>query len=417
MAGTVYINPTARAGGNGSQAKPYNSWSQVNFSAGTTYLQAAGTTYTGNLYIAVRATATTSIKIGSYGTGAAPVIKGMVNFDGATFASFSGFTVTNSTGAGVVVQNGANDVTIAGNTINSSAMGIWIGNAAGTTNTIQGNTITGSATDGIAVCDVTGSGSVIANNLITNSGSHGIELDGNGFTVEGNTVANNGLTVSGSSGIHVYSASATDSYGNNNVISGNVTINNHDTTGQDGNGIELDQWTHNNTVSNNFCYGNDGAGIVLYDSYNNLITANTVGGNELNSGGSHSRMAELVLNESFDLTSNNTVSDNVLIGASANSPAVFVDGPSSTSGNNFIANVLENLGGGSIYDWNGAIGSSLSFWQQAAGSTDQFSGVPLTAPPAGITPSFLFPTGLIVPINGNSVTLIGWAPGYGLLGG
>ncbi len=417
MAGTVYINPTARAGGNGSQSKPYNSWSQVKFSAGTTYLQAAGTTYTGNIYIGVQATAAAPVKIGSYGSGAAPVIKGMVNFDNANFVSFSGFTVTNSSGAGAVVQNGANNITIAGNSFNSSAMGIWIGNAAGTTNTIQGNTITGSVTDGIAVCDVTGSGSVIANNRITGSGSHGIELQGNGFTVENNTVTGNGLTVSGSSGIHVYSTGTADPYGDNNIIAGNVSINNHDTTGQDGNGIELDQWTHNNHVSNNFCYSNDGAGIVLYDSYSNLISNNTVGGNELNSGGSHSIMGEFVLNEALNLTSNNTISGNVLIGVSASSATVYVDGPSSANGNKFIANILENLGGGSIYDWNGIGGSSLSFWQQSAGTTDQFSGVTLTAPPAGVTASFLFPTGLIASIDGRLVSLIGWAPGYGLLGG
>ncbi len=413
MAGTVYINPTAKAGGTGTQASPYNSWAQVNFTAGTTYLQAAGTTYAGAVYVGTKATAAAPIVIGSYGTGAAPVINGGVTFDGATYVSFSGFQVTNSTGAGIVLENGANDVTISGNTITSSAMGIWIGNAAGTTNTIQGNTISNNAQYGIAMNEVTGSGTVISNNVVTGNGLDGINIDGNQFTVKNNTVTDNGLSDFGSSGIHIYASSATDTFGAFNVITGNVCTNNHDFYEEDGNGIESDQWTHDNTISDNFCYANDGAGIILYDSYNNTVSDNDIGGNDLDPDHTHTTMGDLCLNTLLGLTNDNTIQGNAILSTSSVAPAIFVLG----SNNTFLSNVIENLAGGPIYDWQGLIGAQTTGWGQYTSSTNTPSGVPLTAPPAGVTPSFLFPTGATVTLDGKVVTLVGWAPGYGLLGG
>ena len=253
MASTVYINPTAKSGGTGTQASPYNSWSQVKFTAGNTYLQAAGTTYNGTLFVGTHATASSSIVIGSYGTGTAPQINGAVDFDGATYVKFSGFTVSDTSGAGVILQDGANDINIASNTITKSQIGIWIGNAAGATNTINGNTIVYSGTSGIAIDDVTGSGTVISNNVIGGSGGDGISVDGNKFTIEDNNCSDNGQTYQGASGIHLFTGSASEGYGDNNIVTGNVCTGNLDIHGEDGNGIIGDQWTNNNTISDNFC--------------------------------------------------------------------------------------------------------------------------------------------------------------------
>ncbi len=415
MAGTIYINPTAKSGGTGTQASPYNSWSNISFTAGTTYLQAAGTTYSGSLYIGVNATAAAPIKIGSYGTGAAPIIKGGVNFDGATYVTFSGFQISNSTGAGVVLQSGANNITISGNTIASSGMGIWIGNGAGTTNTISGNTISNNTQYGIGINEVTGSGTVISNNVISGNGYDGINVDGNSFTISDNTVSGNGLAVFGCSGIHIYASSAADTYGAYNTVTGNVCIGNRDIYEEDGGGILADQWTNHNTISNNFCYANDGAGIGVYDSYDNVVSGNDVGGNELNSGGTHTSAGELMVNQLLGLAYGNTFKNNVALSDSS-APAMFVNSPSSQK-NVFSSNVFENLTGGPIYDWNETIGSTLATWDTLANSNDKFSGVPLTPLPTGVTPSFSFPAGFGFSLDGKYITLAGWSPTYGLLGG
>ena len=92
------------------------------------------------------------------------MINGGITFDAATVVSASGFTVTNSTGAGIALEDGANNITISGNTDTASSMGIWIGNAAGTTNTIHNNTLSNNATYGIGINYITGPGTVVSNN-------------------------------------------------------------------------------------------------------------------------------------------------------------------------------------------------------------------------------------------------------------
>ena len=415
---TIYVNPTAKAGGNGTSTKPYNSWSSVHFSAGNTYLQAAGTTYTSNITVTAQGSARSSITIGAYGTGAAPVVHGIVAFNNAVYATFSGFTVTGSTSAGMLIEGGAHNITISGDTVTGNAgIGIWIGAAAGGGNVIQNSTITLNGSDGIAINDVGSSSaeSYITANNISNNGQHGIELDGNYFTVSRNNTDGNGTATSGCSGIHLYASSTTDGYGNYNVITDNVSVGNIDTTALDGNGIELDQWTHNNQVTGNFSYDNDGAGIVLYDSRSNVINGNETFDNELDPGQSHTVRGELVMITSSNLTTGNTIENNILLSASTNSQAVFLDGASSTGGNGFTSNVLESLVGAAIYDWAGNIGNTLSFWQNVAGSSNTFTGAPITNP-TGITANYLFPSGMVEPVNGVSTTLYGWSSTYGLLG-
>ncbi len=417
---TIYVDPTAKAGGNGSSTNPYNSWSSVHFSAGNTYLQKAGTTYNGTLTVSVQGTNTSPVTIGAYGTGAAPVVHGTVNFNKAAYTTFSGFTVTGSTSAGMTIQSGTHNVTISGDTVTGNkGIGIWIGGAAGGGNVIQNSTITLNGSDGIAINDVGSSTaeSYITGNNISTNGQHGIELDGNYFTVSGNTTDGNGTATSGCSGIHLYASSTRDGYGNYNVITGNVSVGNHDTSALDGNGIELDQWTHNNQVTDNFCYDNDGAGIVLYDASKNVINGNETDDNELDPGHTHTVRGELVMITSSNLTSGNTIENNVFLSASTNSQAAFVDSGSSKGHNTFLSNILESVvTNGPIYDWVGTIGSTLSQWQSlSGGTTDEFTGVTVTNP-SGITANYVFPGGLSEPINGVATSLYGWSATSGLLG-
>jgi hypothetical protein len=47
FATTYYIDPSAASQGNGTLASPFNDWNLVSFKPGNTYLQKAGTTYSG----------------------------------------------------------------------------------------------------------------------------------------------------------------------------------------------------------------------------------------------------------------------------------------------------------------------------------------------------------------------------------
>jgi hypothetical protein len=73
---TVYIDPQYTGTKNGSIAQPYNSWADLTWKAGYTYLFKCGSVY--NTSTSLRATAN-NIKIGSYGTGNRPKISSSVS--------------------------------------------------------------------------------------------------------------------------------------------------------------------------------------------------------------------------------------------------------------------------------------------------------------------------------------------------
>lgn len=413
---TNYVDPTAASGGDGSLAHPFNSWSQVKFQPGNTYLQKAGTVSASGIYVGTSGTATAHIVIGAYGTGAAPTVLGSVNLDGASWVSVSGLTIRGSSGAGVVIQNGAHNDAIQNNTVQNSQMGIWIGGGAGGDTVVQNNKVLFSSSDGIAldgVSNAAGHETQILNNLVEYSGSHGIEVEANHVIVSGNTVAANGLLTPGSSGIHVY-ATSTNGLGSYNTISDNVAVGNQDTWANDGNGIELDQFTHNNIVSDNFSYNNQGAGIALYDSYNNTVTRNLVAANELDPGNTHTRKGELLLNEANNLTQNNTISGNTILSAFGNVPAVYVD-PAAAAGNNiFSKDVLENLLHGVLFSWGAQTGATQAAWQQHA-PTDTTTGIPMFAAGSSSgTYNYSFAGLPNVSLDGHTVQLVGWSAGHGL---
>ena len=97
----VYIDPGAAVGGDGSRDHPFDSWKFGPIQAGTTYLQRAGTSYAGNVYVDRQASAAAPIVLGAYGDGAAPIIDGTVDFTGASYATLRGIHLTNPTGAAV----------------------------------------------------------------------------------------------------------------------------------------------------------------------------------------------------------------------------------------------------------------------------------------------------------------------------
>lgn len=72
---TYHVDPSAAAGGDGSLARPFDSWDDVDFEAGNTYLQRRGTTFTGRIVIRTSGAPGAWITLGAYGAGDKPVVR------------------------------------------------------------------------------------------------------------------------------------------------------------------------------------------------------------------------------------------------------------------------------------------------------------------------------------------------------
>ncbi|MGW0425138.1 carbohydrate binding domain-containing protein [Streptomyces sp. NPDC003015] len=121
---TFYVDCSAATNGNGTQASPWNSVSSVNsttFGAGDSILFAAGTTCTGQLTPQGSGASGSPVTMGSYGTGAKPVI----NANGATgpvihllnqqYWEIGGLELTNSAASpdyrsGVLAENSSGGI-------------------------------------------------------------------------------------------------------------------------------------------------------------------------------------------------------------------------------------------------------------------------------------------------------------------
>ena len=196
-----------------------------------------------------------------------------------------GNTVRRSPNMGIVVQDGAHDNVISGNTVDGSGVnGIFIGNGGGTTtnpangNLVTGNTVTGSASAGIRLNGV--SECVVSQNLVRSNGQHGIWLRySEACAVNGNTATHNAA-----SGIRVegYSGSPTRAA----TVDGNVARNNGQS--QVGDGVSVYGPSQQIAVSGNVCTDSQAArtqrhGVSFEDPTSNsddvLFSANLVNGN------------------------------------------------------------------------------------------------------------------------------------------
>ena len=70
---TVYINPNYSGVETGTINQPYNSWSDINFSNNTAYLQKRGTSTVGDIVVSTK----NNVLIGAYGSGSKPIITGI----------------------------------------------------------------------------------------------------------------------------------------------------------------------------------------------------------------------------------------------------------------------------------------------------------------------------------------------------
>ncbi|SFM94162.1 right-handed parallel beta-helix repeat-containing protein [Thermodesulforhabdus norvegica] len=353
------------------------------------------------LTIAGRGTASAPITVRA-ADGEEPIIENAVVFSGASYVVFEGITVRKSPYSGVIIRDGSHHITVTNCTIHDNLLGIWIGEGAGEAHLISTNNVYNNKTHGIAVDLVNcspGNETVITSNEVHGNGHHGIEIRGNYYIIEKNIVYENGFSTPGTSGIHIYSGSAGENSGDYNIIRYNISYRNKETSGPDGNGIQLDQWCDFNEVYYNICYENDGAGISVFDSSGSRVFNNTLVGNMLDPGKSHPFKAELYLagDSSVNHTRNVAVLNNILVATRSSVAPIAVYDPATRNDLTIGHNLLHSTSGDLLYLWGGTSGRDLAVWNSlAAGGGDDFAGDPAFAgiatggvpsEPADLTPS------------------------------
>ena len=201
--------------------------------------------------------------------------------DGARFVILSDLQIAGAEGAGIVIVHGAYRNTLRRVKVSQSGLGVLITDGAGPGNVVEWGEFVGNKTHGIAVDRVNATArlpGIVRDNLVRGNGYHGIDIHGSYYRVEHNRVSDNGGGIAGTSGIHVFARDRSGGYGNHNLIRGNIVSGQVETTGRDGNGIQLDTWCDHNEVAFNLVFDNDGAGINLYDASLNVVSNNTMVG-------------------------------------------------------------------------------------------------------------------------------------------
>jgi parallel beta-helix repeat protein len=290
-----------------------------------------------------------------------PVLEAPIVIRDSAYLRLEGLTVSGTPHAGIHIKRGSHHITVADCVVARSGMGVWITDNAGCHHVIRGNRLHDNETHGIGVDAVNcaeGSETRLEQNEIYENGYHGIELHGSRYVVAANLVYRNGASLVGSSGIHVFSRSPADPAGDHNVIRYNVSYGNREPTGPDGNGIQIDQWCDHNEVVYNIAFANDGAGIILFDAANVLVSHNTTYDNARDSGGSHFTplRGELVLASSGhdqDRVHDVRVHDNILVANQREAAAVVVDELTSDNRLSIENNLVFHHRRGRVVRWAG----------------------------------------------------------------
>ncbi len=392
---TWIVHPSGKpaAGQNEISGLSNIDWSQIK-PGDVVQLKGSEGVYQEPFVIAVKGTSAATVKITSV-PGETPVIENSILVVKSEYVEISNLTVTKSQYAGIIIKDGSNHITVSNCSVHDNSLGIWFGEQAGCSNLIVGNQIYNNSTHGVAVDLVncsSGTETIISSNTVYGNGHHGIEIMGNYYIIEGNVVYQNGSASPGTSGIHIYSRSAQDNSGDYNIIRYNVSFQNKESNGPDGNGIQLDQWCDYNEVYYNICFENDGAGISIYDSSNSKVYNNTLIGNMVDPGGTHPFKAELYLASdvpnNVNHVKNVTVVNNILVATRPSTPAIALYSPATSNPQTIGHNLLYHTAGDIIYFWDGKTGRDISSWNQlAAGGGDDIVGDPQFVSLQGTTPS------------------------------
>ena len=316
-----------------------------------------------------------------------PIIKNSIVVQDAHHVIFDGLTVRNSKHSGFIIRQGAKAITVQNSIIHDNGLGIWIGDGSKDEHRLMNNKIFNNSTHGIAIDVINareGHETIISGNQIYQNGIHGIEINGNRYIVEYNVVSKNGQSMSGISGIHTFARNEDQDAGDYNIIRYNISYGNIDKDGQDGNGIQLDQWCDNNQVYNNIVFGNDGAGINIYDGANNDVFNNTLYDNMKDPGNTHIYKGELVIasdfTENIDHSRNNKIINNIIYATNKKNVAILVDKLSIDNNLTIANNILFHQDkGANLWSWgyvpgkNNGFGKDINTWNSNTGYTNFYA--------------------------------------------
>lgn len=374
-----YIDPDAAPGGDGSLERPFSSWDVVFPTAGGTYLQKGGTVAVGTILVLGADDPGKPVTIGTYGEGTAR-LEGQILMISPKGITVEGFEITGSQLAGINVVGDARDVTIRNNEIHDNAIGIQLSGGTAENVTIAGNTIQHNDTQGIAAMDVqsAGDGLVIDGNLLSQNGMQAVLLYANGVTVQNNQIHANGLSgVPGTSAVHLIAASEEQKAGDDNIVRWNVISGQKDSDAYDGNGIQADHFADRNQIYGNVIYGNDGAGIVVLDAADTVISDNLLWGNMRDSGATHLDRAEIIVTGNPYLRDGSTgtvIARNTVVAADAATGAILISASSQAGGATFTENTFANTQGEVfLVRRDAAAGHTrvdLVDWAELTGATD-----------------------------------------------
>lgn len=305
-------------------------------------------------------------------SGAEPVIENSIVLEGASHVDIEGLTVRGAEHSGFIIRHGAEAITIRGSKVDQSGLGIWIGDGAKGRHRLLDNTLSNNKTHGVAVDFINaapGQETVISGNRIFRNGMHGIELSGNHYIIERNVAYENGQELSGTSNIHLFAGAPTRDTARHNIIRYNITYGEKDETGQDGNGIQLDQWCDDNEVYFNTSFYNDGAGIAIFDAARNKVYNNTLFDNMRDPGKSHAYRGELVMASDFTKNVNhsadNLIANNIVVATRPENVAIYVDRLSSGNRHVIGRNVLFHKDpAADLFFWNNSRGRDLAQWNK-----------------------------------------------------
>lgn len=327
--------------------------------AGSKVIVAAGT-YAGVTTISgATGTSSAPIVVTAADTANPPVFTDSFNLIGDAYLQLTHLVVSAPTYAGFIIRQASNHVTVAYSTVSGAPEGVNVTDGAGIGNRILYNSIVDSTNDGINL-EVNSSAterSLVRGNVVQRSAVHGIEVRASHYQIDYNTVSGSGQSTGGASGIHLYSASASEDSGDDNVVSYNRSYANLDSVAYDGNGIEADHWCDGNVISYNLTWSNDGAGILVYDGSNNVVRGNTAWNNGLDSGNTHSagQGQIMITGTSASTVAGNQVWNNLLASTKAAVPALYVDTRAVSGGNTIGANLYYNSAAGRLVRWTDSL--------------------------------------------------------------
>lgn len=404
MGATYYVDPTAPSVGDGTLERPFQGWYGVPIKGGNTYLQRRGTVFEGTLGVFVYGTSGRKIRLGAYGEGPPPVIDGEILLQTTGHIIIEDFEIRNGVASGVQVLSGCHHVELRRLTVYHCAGGISIGEDAGGNNLIEDCTVFENDSSGIAIMGgATGPGSesIIRNCTVYRNGLHGVQIKGNYYIVEGCEIHNNGLSgIPGTSAVHIYSPSAAEPFGDNNIVRNNRVSNQNDLDGFDGNGIQADHYSDGNEIYGNEVFHNDGGGIFIHDSANCVVRNNVMYANARDRAHTRPEPAEMNITSrgvDVDRAENNTVLDNIIVATNPEAVVIYVDDEASHKPQAFGGNALYHESGGMLWRVSEARGSDMALWNQfAEGHGDDFVlNHSMFTPPAP-PPAYMLDTTFVV---------------------